>query len=521
MASGTDKKKNPPTREEELLKSFVRKMKIEAFMKSLIVGFVFGFLLCIPVSVIAFIAAYNTIWISVGCLIGGTVGFTFLSYFKYYRTNLKKTALRVDAVGLEERTITMIECADRDDAIANRQRADATAALEKIEPKSVKIPFPKVAVIAVAIAAAIAVVMMVTSTVYAVKAEEEAERQRQEELIEPELSEEDKIIAAMIAELRKEIDEAKVREELKDHLHGLVDDLEKRLRPEDSKDVKIAKISETAQKIHKLLQEELSRYRISDELKKHTTTKGLGNAVESADMNAIETETRALYGIIEPSIDSGTFDTLITTAGDLVQSLLDAGYEVDGELQAALVAAGYNLVGATVKARANMRFAAQSASVIPDNDALAAALEKLAQDLMAAIPPPEDEGFDKEQVKDEVDQAIQDAIDSIQGAVQDQTVDETLQDTIQDAMEQLGSEASQPDKKDPEEEDKENEDSSNNGPSHTDDDGNIVYDSVIDGKTEYMEYYDLYYEDVLQLLTTGDLTEEQRRIIENYFNILN
>ena len=58
------------------------------------------------------------------------------------------------------------------------------------------------------------------------------------------------------------------------------------------------------------------------------------------------------------------------------------------------------------------------------------------------------------------------------------------------------------------------------GPAHPTEDGEIVYDAVIDGETPYMDKYDEYYESVLELLTSGDLTDEEREKIENYFNIL-
>ena len=49
----------------------------------------------------------------------------------------------------------------------------------------------------------------------------------------------------------------------------------------------------------------------------------------------------------------------------------------------------------------------------------------------------------------------------------------------------------------------------------------IVTEAIIDGKTPYMDLYDEYYDRAVELLESGELTEEQRRIIENYFNILN
>lgn len=504
------KQKKPVSEEAKLLKRFEKKLKIEALMKSILIGFVCGFALCIPVSVISFIAEYNTIWICVGVLVAGTVGFGIAAYMKYYKTSLKKTASRVDGVGLEERMITMLEYSERDDALAKRQRADAREALEKVEPKHVKIPFPKTAVIAVAVAAVVAVSMMVTSTVKAVRAEEAANRPVAEEPEKPVETEEDKIIREMIEEIRREIDGSKVRPELKETLHGMVDDLEASLRPQDSTAVKIAKISETAQEIHRILQNELSRLKIAAELKKHETTHAIGVAIESGDMTKIEAAFTEMYDSIAPLVGEQKYDLLIQTAEDIFKSLEDSGFREPKKEKSGMLAS--------------------AAVVETDNDALADALEKLAEAMLAAVPPPEEEEGDEDKISDEINKDIQDAIQDALGAIKDalddqkeaEGTDKEISDTIQDALDKLGfgnSSSDSDDEKDPDEDDK--KDDSEVGPANPDENGEIVYDSVIDGKTPYMDVYDEYYKKVLELLTSGDLTEEERTVIENYFNILN
>ncbi len=501
------KQKRPLSDEEKLLVKFQKKLQLEAVMKSLIIGFVCGFALCIPVSIISFIAEFNTIWISLGVLVAGALGFAFLAYRKYYRTNMKKTASRVDGVGLEERMITMLEYADRDDALAKRQREDARRALSEVELKHVKIPFPKTAVIAVAVAAAIAVVMIVTSTVHAVRAEEAASSTPPIE--QPVESEEDKIIREMIEEIRREIDDAKVDLSLKNMLHGMVDDLEDSLKPTDTLDVKIAKVSDTAQKIHKILQDAMSKNTIADELKKHDTTRELGIAIASGDMTKIEAAFKKMYDSIQPLVGQEKYDVLIQTAEDIFQSLEDAGYREPKKDKKSAVSA--------------------SAADDKKEDKLAKALEDLANAMLAAIPPPEEGEGDEDKVSDEINQEIQDAIDSALGAIKDaldeqdevDSTDETIMDTIKDALDKLGDSSSDSDdEKDPDEEEEKDE-SSETGPANPDENGDIVYDSVIDGKTPYMDVYEEYYKKVLELLTSGELTEEERIIIENYFNILN
>ena len=73
--------------------------------------------------------------------------------------------------------------------------------------------------------------------------------------------------------------------------------------------------------------------------------------------------------------------------------------------------------------------------------------------------------------------------------------------------------------KDDNEGDKEDEGESS-APSHPSEGGDIIYDSVIDGKTPYNDVYEEFYKKAMELLTSGDLTDEQREIIENYLDLL-
>ena len=490
------KQRRQLTAEEELLKGYRRKLMVQAFFKSLIIGLISGFILSIPVSVISFITVYDTLWIALLIFGVATVGFTLLSYFKYYRTNLRDTAIRVDGAGLEERVITMIECADRDDAIAGRQREDAKQALKTVDAKKVKIPFPKTPFIVLAAAAVVGICMMVTSTVRVnIIADAQKEANNNSSITQPEESNEDRIIREMLEALRQTIDEAPVRDELKQTLHKMVDDLEASFKPEDTTDMKIARISETAQKIHKMIQDELSKTTIAQELQKHETTRQLGKAIESEDIEKIEKAFKDMYDSIAPLAYEKKYDRLYQTAMDILQSLEDADIKPD--------------------------------------DALAKALEDLAEAFLKAIEiPPPGEG-EEDRVNDEIDQAVQDAIqdalDAIKDAMQeqqkDEELDDSLQDIFQDAMEQLGQESSDTngEEENPDEdEDKKDEDEENGDQSGSASpgDGDMLFWTVIDGETPYPEVYDEYYEWAMEMLTNGNLTDSERRMIENYLNML-
>lgn len=478
-------KKRPLTREEKLLKGYQRKLTFEAIVKSLVLALIAGFMLCILVSIISFATKFNAIWISLGIWAAATVGFSVLFYFKIFRTTLDKTASRVDGMGLDERVITMLEFADSDNVIAQMQRQDTAAILQGVTPKKMKFAKTKVFIILASFMAAIAcaaILMMSFSTVKA----EEFKRQEEENAAaadkEPVLSEEDQRIKQMIEDLRKIIANAKIEPELRDKLNGMVDDLEESLKPTDTTEIKIAKISETAQKIHKILEND-----IPYQLQQHDTTKVLGEALDSDDITKIEKAFEDMYNSIAVLAGQKKYDQLEQTAYDILQSIADAeARDVD----------------------------------------LKEALEKLAEAFLKAIPPPPEEEGEEPKSDDEIDQEVQDAIKDALDAIKDNKddidqADKDIQDTINDAMADLGQEVTPPNEDDEDKKDEEKDEAEANKPSHPSNDGEIVYDSVIDGKTPYIDVYDEYYKKALELLASGNLTDEERQIIENYIGLLN
>lgn len=497
-------KKRPPTPEEQLLRGYGRKLTFEAIIKSLIFGLAAGFLASIFVSIISFAVNVNILWVSL--LVWGlsAAGFTLLFYFKVFRTTLDKTAARVDGMGLDERVITMIEFAGSDNVIAQKQRADTADVLKSVTPQKMKFGKTKLFITFACIMGAIAcaaVLMMSFSTYRAVKAEQTPTVERPAEM-----TREDKIIQEMLDSLRKTIAEAKIKETLRDTLNKMVDDLEASLRPEDSTAVKIAKISETSQKIHKILQDELAKTTIPQQLQTHDTTKKLGAALESGNFTRVEAAFTEMYNSIAVLAAGKKWVLMQQTAYDILESIEDADEK---------------------------------------DEALIGPLEKLAQAFLDAIeklPPPPEGGGEEDKVSDELDQAadeaIKDAMDAIKDAMDQaqekddkeeiENVDKDIQDSMQDAMDSLGKpDSSQDDKDDEENDDKKDEgeddkkdDENTTGPAHPSEDGEIIYDSVIDGKTPYDTVYDEYYQAAMELLASGNLTDEQIQMIENYLKLL-
>ena len=476
------KEKNA-AQEQRILKEYQAKIKREAALKSAVLALIVGFFLSLIVSVISYVTLYNALWISLSVWLAAAIGFFMLFYKKVFRVSLKTTAARVDTIGLDERVITMVDLAGSEDFIARKQRENTQAALSAVSPRQLKTFVSKLSVLALSLIAFCSIFMMTFSTV------------RAEEYQPPvvEQSYEDKIIQDMIDDLREIISEAEISQELKDKLNQMVDDLEASIKPTDSTEVKIAKVSETSQKIHSLLQAELSKTTIAEQLKKHDTTKTLGKAIGSGDPTKIDEAFDMMYDKIVSLTGQQKYDELIQTGTDIKDSL-------------------------------------KKASDIKKGDPLYEALDKLA-DAFLNLPVPPPMGGDDQEMDDAVQDAIDDAKDAIKDAIEDQgkieDTDDAIQDSMNDAMENMGKEDNEGDEEGDnqggEDEEKPGDDEgeeNNGGPQHPTEDGEIIYDAIIDGETPYMDVYEEYYEKAMELLASGTLSDEMRQVIENYFKIL-
>ncbi len=537
------------SQEEKSLSSYNSKLKREAVFKSLFLALTVGFLLSAIVSVVSFITLTNILWVALVATAVATVGLTFLFYFKRYRPDIKSTAARVDEVGLEERVITMLQFKDRDDPMLNRQREDAQTALNGVSAKQVKMRFPKILIILLSAFTVCAVFMMSYSTARAVS-NENSQTTAQEDL-----TEEDKIINGLIETLRKEIDSAEIDETFRSQLHGIVDDLEDSLKPTDSLEVKVAKIMDTADKIHKLIEEYLNRATIGEELMKHGTTYELGKAIDSKDVEQIRAAFQMMYDSIEPLVKQMAFDILNQTADDIDASL-NAAKNTPPELQKALE----DLRDAFRRAFDSLQDAQDALQDAQDalenlQNSLEENQESMSQEeIDQAMQEIEEAQGAVQDKQDAMQDAMQGALDEVQSAVDEaadamenffdqqgqedgkyEGLDEAIQDAVENAMDQLGQDFEYP--KDPEENDGDGSGNSENpednnkpgesdteiGGSHPGQDNKETQDTVIDGETSYKDIFENggYSDDMQNELEGGDLSDEDRQIIQDYFDSLN
>lgn len=124
---------------DKVFKEYYNRLAKEGWLKALICGLIVGFT-ALFVSALAFwLAAVEQFWLLIVVFAVVAVAATIISYFVKYRPSKKEIARRVDALGLEERLLTMTQLENDDSYIARRQREDALNALQFVSAKSVKI----------------------------------------------------------------------------------------------------------------------------------------------------------------------------------------------------------------------------------------------------------------------------------------------------------------------------------------------------------------------------------------------
>lgn len=124
----------------QLFRKYYGKLAFEGWLKAFMWGFDIA---CVTIALVLFIgwatAFEASVWIAVGAGVAVCILCTVILYFRVFRPTTQQIARRLDALGLEERMITMAELEKNDSFIAMRQREDATAKLASVDPQRIKV----------------------------------------------------------------------------------------------------------------------------------------------------------------------------------------------------------------------------------------------------------------------------------------------------------------------------------------------------------------------------------------------
>ncbi len=154
-------------KDHRLYKKYRDRLVRESILKSLFWGVIFGSAaLCVTALLSWFLGFKNGIWIALGLFFALTAGVTPLFYFLRYRPTVKQVARRVDALGLEERMLTMTELEGDDSFIAKIQREDTYRALGSVNHMMLKIALSLALVLPFAAALLLGAGMTTVSALY-------------------------------------------------------------------------------------------------------------------------------------------------------------------------------------------------------------------------------------------------------------------------------------------------------------------------------------------------------------------
>jgi hypothetical protein len=455
---------------EKQMKKCYSQLVVEGLIRAIVIGLTIGFLTGFLVFLVGIILVKDLKWIGLAVSLAVSLLSGALLYRFRFRPSIPELARRIDRLGFEERAITMVELSNEQSYIAKVQREDTNQVLNRF---ALKVASPALFVKPLIAFVMIAFLMFSSFTIMmnTVKAAE---------IVDPpidELSPDDKIFQQMIDDLLAIISNANIDISLKGLLYGMVVNLERRLPLYDTYLQKYQDVYETRNEILQLIADavievEESLMNIAEALQKYDNTETLGTAIATWNDEEIIAAFDAMYARIEVLLGQELYDVMWQTALDIEAALAEA-----------------------VGTDPGMHEALQELA-----DAY-----KLALDGFEAGEEPEMlEGF-----KGSMDGSLASLLEAIQ-ALRD-LIEELLEleEDIEEAVDQVDQfPIFMPYPEDGEE-------GTDPGDPNTHSEN-----TVIDGLTPYEDVYDSYYEDAMSWLTSESISEEIRRMIQGYFDML-
>ena len=135
------------------------KLKFEAILRSALCGLAVGCAVNFLVGAIFWFTGVELFLALIGILVGVSVAAGFAFYFLRFKPTDVSSARRLDALGLKERMVTMVEFDHVETRMAQIQREDAKAALSKVDKSLLKVKISRGIAIALAICAFLGVGM--------------------------------------------------------------------------------------------------------------------------------------------------------------------------------------------------------------------------------------------------------------------------------------------------------------------------------------------------------------------------
>lgn len=480
---------------KDVLKKYHNRLIAEGWIKSAICALNAGLAVCIIVAVSSYFAGYKGLLLSILLGAGVLCVSAPVFYFTLFRPSFKKTAERLDATGLEESAVTMVDYAENPSFMAEKQRTAAAEKISKVKPGRIGPRFFKIPIAAMAVLIAVAVsVLMIPPRM-------------EKPLAVPPANEEDKIndiiIDQMLDDLRDAIDNATISDKLRDELHSMVDELEKNLENCETIEEKIELIKETGDKILEIIASAQTAKEFGEALQEYENTEELGKALVDGGASAID---EAIENIREQlhSFSAAVVLALKARTGDAVEQP-----SVNEELKAAIDSLYASVTGALEKCGEEDELRKIFSIFAEDLKDASSDAANMAEKADAALDKLKDaliEEMQNQSGAGELGEEIKDIIDNTLDELGDKSEEEPGEDEEEDKGDE-GEEPAEPDEGDGEEEENPGE-------------GGEVIDKVIDGTIPYLDVFDEYFKKAMEEAENGELSEEMKEIIRRYFDML-
>jgi hypothetical protein len=447
-----------------------KQLALEGILRSSLLGISIGLFAGVIHFIIASIIVQDLFALAIVISALISVLSSLLLYLFKYRPNQQMVAKRIDRLGLEERAITMVELEKNQSYIAQVQREDASHILMKTRLRllSHRVFIKPILILMVVCMVLIASWTVMTNTLKAA------------ENVDPPIDEvnpDDRIFQEMIDKILVIISNAEISITLKGVLYGKVVDLERRIPLYSTYIEKYQDVLQTRNEILQLIADavkelEQSLMNIAQALQQYENTEVLGLAIATWNDDEIIAAFDFMYDRIAILLGQELYDVMWQTAMDIEAALAEA-VGTDPGMHEALqeLADAYKLAldGFEIGEEAEMLTEFKGA------------MDQSLTSLLEAI------------------QALRDLIERLL----------ELQDEIEEAVDEVdqfpifmpypdeGGEGTDPG------------------------DPNVTSkNTVIDGTTPYEDVYDSFYAQAMQWLTSEQISEEMRKFIQNYFDML-
>lgn len=278
---------------KNLLRSFKTKLLLECFLHASVISLMLGAISIFIISLVYHILLQETPLDLVAIIGGGVFALSFLTLFILRYPTAKRVAARVDAMGLQERASTMLEYQNENTPMAQLQRSDAVEHIRKTSPHQMPLVSSSAHWILCLACICLALGMLVMP-VNAFSSEEMSTVEQQEQ---------QQFIKDLIDQLREEVKQAELEEQLQEELEQLIDQLEQDLQSAETELDQAGQIQEAIRDMEQLLEESLTKNQIGEALQKYELTRPLGEAVSDGDAEKVSSAMNDLESALVENTD--------------------------------------------------------------------------------------------------------------------------------------------------------------------------------------------------------------------------